>query len=357
MNRAFYEQQDYASGTPTADTAAMLKLQPRNAVPRGGSMPAALWRLWLYLGVPNLSLYDARIQTIYGGSSEIMRELGARSIAGALATMGVPAPDTLCAHDRPGHSRIFSFTDTEKRAPSRIAIHDTTTVKTTCKKQSKRIPSLMAWLLCLALSPWMAISSRADDTALEGVIDRHWQWVLEQYPERRLEYRPIGERDGRIGASRHLASLEDEGRFVSELERIEPATLSADGRVNWAMLFVSRDNRSEFEDGLHLIALDMRSGPQHWHSMVEYLPMETEQDLLDWLTRLRALPDQLAQCHTLLSEGLDKGRTQAQIVMSRVPAQIRTLLDGDASDSPFSGRFLSTWRCRNKMHFLPKPAG
>ena len=190
----------------------------------------------------------------------------------------------------------------------------------------------------------MAISSRADDTALEGVIDRHWQWVLEQYPERRLEY---GDRSGNaLWTDRSLEAFrsryEDEGRFVSELERIEPATLSADGRVNRAMLLRQlRDNRSEFEDGLHLIALDMRSGPQHWHSMVEYLPMETEQDLLDWLTRLRALPEQLAQYQALLSEGLDKGRTQAQIVMSRVPAQIRTLLDGDASDSPFFRAFVA----------------
>ena len=202
----------------------------------------------------------------------------------------------------------------------------------------------MAWLLCLALSPCMAISSREDDTALEGVIDRHWQWVLEQYPERRLEY---GDRSGNaLWTDRSLEAFrsryEDEGRFVSELERIEPATLSADGRVNRAMLLRQlRDNRSEFEDGLHLIALDMRSGPQHWHSMVEYLPMETEQDLLDWLTRLRALPEQLAQYQALLNEGLDKGRTQAQIVMSRVPAQIRTLLDGDASDSPFFRAFVA----------------
>ena len=202
----------------------------------------------------------------------------------------------------------------------------------------------MAWLLCLALSTCMAISSRADDTALEGVIDRHWQWVLEQYPERRLEY---GDRSGNaLWTDRSLEAFrsryEDEGRFVSELERIEPATLSADGRVNRAMLLRQlRDNRSEFEDGLHLIALDMRSGPQHWHSMVEYLPMETEQDLLDWLTRLRALPEQLAQYQALLSEGLDKGRTQAQIVLSRVPAQIRTLLDGDASDSPFFRAFVA----------------
>ena len=221
--------------------------------------------------------------------------------------------------------------------------HHLTTRPPAEKAGRNEAPSLTAGLLCLALSPCAAVSSQGNDTVLEGVIDRHWQWVLEEYPERRLEY---GDRSGNaLWTDRSLEAFrsryEDEGRFVSELERIEPATLSADGRVNRAMLLRQlRDNRSEFEDGLHLIALDMRSGPQHWHSMVDYLPMETEQDLLDWLSRLRALPEQLAQYQALLGKGLDKSRTQAQIVMSRVPAQIQTLLDGDASDSPFFRAFI-----------------
>ena len=196
--------------------------------------------------------------------------------------------------------------------------------------------------LCLTLSIFTTPLTIADEAALDDVIERHWQWVLEQYPERRLEY---GDRSGNASwADRSPEAFrqryEDEGRFVSQLEQIEPATLSADGRVNRSMLLRElRDNRSEFEDGLHLIALDMRSGPQHWHSMIDYLPMETEQDYRDWLMRLKALPEQLTQYQALLDEGLQKERTQAQIVMSRVPAQIQSLLDVDASDSPFFKAF------------------
>ena len=196
--------------------------------------------------------------------------------------------------------------------------------------------------LCLALSIFTTPLTVADEAALDDVIERHWQWVLEQYPERRLEY---GDRSGNASwADRSPEAFrqryEDEGRFVSQLEQIEPATLSADGRVNRSMLLRElRDNRSEFEDGLHLIALDMRSGPQHWHSMIDYLPMETEQDYHDWLMRLKALPEQLTQYQALLEEGLQKERTQAQIVMSRVPAQIQSLIGVDASDSPFFKAF------------------
>ena len=196
--------------------------------------------------------------------------------------------------------------------------------------------------LCLALSIFTTPLTVADEAALDDVIERHWQWVLEQYPERRLEY---GDRSGNASWTDRSPRAfrqryEDEGRFVSQLEQIEPATLSADGRVNRSMLLRElRDNRSEFEDGLHLIALDMRSGPQHWHSMIDYLPMETEQDYRDWLMRLKALPEQLTQYQALLDEGLQKERTQAQIVMSRVPAQIQSLIGVDASDSPFFKAF------------------
>ena len=182
----------------------------------------------------------------------------------------------------------------------------------------------------------------ASEESLQGVIEDHWQWVLQQYPERRLEY---GDRSGNgQWTDNSLAAFQqryrDEGAFVARLEQIEPATLSHDARINRNMLMRQlRESRRRFEDGLHLIALDMRSGPQHWHSMIDYLPMETEQDYLDWLSRLRALPDQLANYQGLLQKGITSNRTQAQIVMARVPAQVQSLLEGSATDSPFYKAF------------------
>ncbi|MAB27133.1 MAG: DUF885 domain-containing protein, partial [Alteromonadaceae bacterium] len=118
--------------------------------------------------------------------------------------------------------------------------------------------------------------------------------------------------------------------------------LSADAQVNRAMLLRQlRDNLTEYEDGLHLIALDMRSGPQHRHSMIDTLPMESAQDHEDWLNRLRGLPEQLAQYQALLSEGISRDRTQAQIVMSRVPSQIANLITEQASESPFYRAFVT----------------
>ena len=138
----------------------------------------------------------------------------------------------------------------------------------------------------------------ATEAELTTIIEEHWQWTLAQYPERRLEY---GDRSGNdqwtdMSLDAFQQRYEDEGRFVQRLEQIEPATLSADAQVNRSMLLRQlRDNLTEYDDGLHLIALNMRSGPQHRHSMIDTLPMESAQDHEDWLNRLRGLPEQLSQ--------------------------------------------------------------
>ena len=182
----------------------------------------------------------------------------------------------------------------------------------------------------------------ATEAELSAIIEDHWQWTQVQYPERRLEY---GDRSGNdqwtdMSLDAFQQRYEEGGQFVQRLEQIEPATLSTDAQVNRSMLLRQlRDNLTEYEDGLHLIALNMRSGPQHRHSMIDTLPMESAQDHEDWLNRLQGLPEQLSQYQALLSEGISRDRTQAQIVMSRVPSQVANLITEQASDSPFYRAF------------------
>ena len=86
INRAFYEQcaREYAEGTLTADAAAMLKLASCEMQCRVADQCLQLFGGYGYTSEYPISRFyvDARIQTIYGGSSEIMRELVARSMLG-----------------------------------------------------------------------------------------------------------------------------------------------------------------------------------------------------------------------------------------------------------------------------------
>lgn len=182
----------------------------------------------------------------------------------------------------------------------------------------------------------------ASDESLEAVISNHWDWVLEQYPEYRREYGDMSGNQSWTDLSADVLERrnEDTKAFIDDLDRIDPASLSETAQLNQRMLKTSLQEEVEsYESGLHLIALNMRSGPQHRYTMVERLPMATETDYVDWLARLENLPAQLAQYQSLLQAGVDRERTQARIIIERVPNQLDALIVDNPEDSPFWGVF------------------
>ena len=86
LNRAFYQQcaDKYAQEALTSDEAAMLKLASCEMQCEVATQCLQLFGGYGYTTEYPISRFfvDARIQPIYGGSSEIMRELVARSILG-----------------------------------------------------------------------------------------------------------------------------------------------------------------------------------------------------------------------------------------------------------------------------------
>lgn len=181
-------------------------------------------------------------------------------------------------------------------------------------------------------------NSAASDESLDAVISNHWSWVLEQYPEYRREYGDMSGNQSWTDLSNEAISRRnaDTKAFITELERIDPTTLSEEAQLNQRMLKTSlQEEVASFESGLHLIALNMRSGPQHRYTMVERLPMATETDYTDWLSRLEKLPAQLAQYEDLLQQGIDRERTQAKIIIERIPKQLDALIVENPEDSPF----------------------
>ena len=151
-----------------------------------------------------------------------------------------------------------------------------------------------------------SVSSVASDESLDAVISNHWDWVLEQYPEYRREYGDMSGNQSWTDLSADVLEQrnKDTQAFIEDLSRIDSASLSETAQLNQRMLRTALEEEVEsYENGLHLIALNMRSGPQHRYTMVERLPMATETDYVDWLARLEKLPEQLAQPSAASSRG------------------------------------------------------
>ena len=184
--------------------------------------------------------------------------------------------------------------------------------------------------------------AQASDESLDAIISNHWDWVLEQYPEYRREYGDMSGNQSWTDLSADVLEKRnaDTHAFIADLSRIDPSSLSPTAQLNQRMLKTALQEEVEsFENGLHLIALNMRSGPQHRYTMVERLPMATETDYIDWLARLEKLPDQLSQYQALLEEGADRQRTQARIIIERIPKQLDALIVKKPQESPFWGVF------------------
>ncbi len=184
--------------------------------------------------------------------------------------------------------------------------------------------------------PLMAQADATQD--LQVLIEEHWSWLMEQHPESRT-YRGDHSANDRwtdMSLSAHFERDAQRGEFLDRLAAIDASALNADDQLNHQMLTrrLSEARRSH-ELGLHLMTLNMRDGPQHEYTILEYTPMQTEADYRKWLSRLRGLPTLLQQHIELLEEGINTDRVQPRAVMERVPAQLDNVIADKPEDSPF----------------------
>ncbi len=100
-------------------------------------------------------------------------------------------------------------------------------------------------MLLAALLTLTSGLSSAQDAAINTIIDKHWAWVLSEYPEMRLEY---GDRSGNrqwtdVSPKAHEARHKSLQSFIKQLTAIEPSSLSESAQLNRAMLL--RDLRDD----------------------------------------------------------------------------------------------------------------
>lgn len=188
----------------------------------------------------------------------------------------------------------------------------------------------------LMLAAYLAVASPAEE--FDALVEEHWAWTLEQSPQLRTHLGDSGANDrwGDMSLAAHAERDTRRAEFLAQLEAIDADALGEQAQLSYAMLLRRlQSERSEYRLGLHLIPINMRSGPQHLHSLQERIRFSSERDYQDWLQRLQRMPALLAQYRELLEEGIAQQRTQARVVMQRVPAQIDRLLAGEPAESPF----------------------
>lgn len=194
---------------------------------------------------------------------------------------------------------------------------------------------LFSLLLCLA---WLSgtTSGQTPSEQLTTLFDEEWEYTLEQAPTfaSHLGDKRYNDRwpDVSLPAMqrRHAHQLE----VLQRLAKIDLASLSATDKLNYRLFRRQVEiDADEFAFNWHLVPLDHRSGIQDESSVADSLAFTTIKDYEDWITRLRSFPAYMEQTIAIMRAGVAAQMVQPQIVMNRLPSQIRRQIVEDPTQS------------------------
>ena len=183
-----------------------------------------------------------------------------------------------------------------------------------------------------------AQAETAAESAFQQLLDEHWEWTLKTDP---IEASYLGDR--RFNGNwpdASLSALERQHQqlqaFHERLQQIERGELSAVEQINYRLF----ERELQFAlaaqpFGWYCVPLDQRSGIQPVNELADALRFESVQDYADWINRLESFSTYMDQTLALLEQGIERGIVQTQVVMRRLPAQIKRQIVEDATQSPF----------------------
>lgn len=220
-----------------------------------------------------------------------------------------------------------------------------------CRRLTLQLTApLFACLLFVALGAFCqtlpaAASDASPDASqrLHDLFDREWAFRLAEFPTQATS---VGVHDSdhlladvSVAAQRRRAEVWR--GFLQESAAIDRQALSEEDLINQAIFddqlkgFVD-----EFESGHYRMPLTVDDG---FHIAFARLPgsmrFASPQDYENYMARLRAFPESVAQHIALMTEGLEHGMTLPQVVLKGYDVTISTHIVDDPEDSLFYGPF------------------
>jgi len=186
--------------------------------------------------------------------------------------------------------------------------------------------------------------ARPPADAFHAVVDREWAWRLQEFPllASRVGVREADDRLDRVDAATQLRHLEHWRAIAAELAALPTAQLSAADRVSAAVLAEQVHARiSAIERRAYLMPINADSG---FFLGIANLPraheFRTVTDYERYLARLRDLPRYFDDNLALLREGLARGITVPQVVLTGRDAAARAHAEvADPTRSAFYAPF------------------
>ena len=196
---------------------------------------------------------------------------------------------------------------------------------------------------------WFALTTAAplaqadSETAFQALYEKDWQFRLQQYPELAAS---LGDKD----AERRLtdwseAAIKTRVDFLQqvarELDQIDVSTLSDSSRINYRIFADQiRNGIADYQLGGYL--MPFTSDTQFWADHArsgDYVQCAPIANCERYLDRLEQLPRQFEQLTALMRQGLKKGLSVPQVVLTGRDASIEKHIVSDATTSAFYAPF------------------
>ena len=172
----------------------------------------------------------------------------------------------------------------------------------------------------------------------DTLLDDHWQWTLENNP---VFASRLGDRRFNRAwpdASREAANERQAERraLLARVYALPKAELSDDDRLSLELLRreLQQDADAFRFDG-HLMPFSHRGGVQNLDNVANFVPLETESDVEDWLARMEAVPQYIEQTVQTAEFGRQRELMPPAVLMQRIPDQVAAQLVENGTDSPF----------------------
>ncbi|HXE79174.1 MAG TPA: DUF885 family protein [Vicinamibacterales bacterium] len=187
-------------------------------------------------------------------------------------------------------------------------------------------------------------SSDASATArLHAFFVTEWDWMMGQNPTWAsvLGDRRWNDRWEDLTPAAFAARERHQRDALNRLAAIPRAELEPEDQVSYDVFRYLYETQVEgYQYRWHYIRTNTYDGVQTVQRLADSLTFASEQDYRDWIARLRAFPEYMAQNIALMRLGIQENILLPKVIMRRIAAQAQRL----ATEPPEQSGFLSRSR-------------
>ena len=200
-----------------------------------------------------------------------------------------------------------------------------------------------SWVL-LAASFSGPVLAQTSGERLSKLFDDEWEYTLREAPTfaSHLGDKRYNARWPDISLSSMLRRHAHQLELLQKLKEFDENNLSPADKLNYRLFRRQVEvDTVEFAFNWHLVPLDHRNGIQDESSVGDSLSFTTVKDYEDWIARLRSFPTYMDQTIAVMRAGVAAKMVQPQIVMRRLPAQIKKQIVEEPTTSLYYKPFKS----------------